>query len=269
MDQDVPMADASEEDEIEDDEVMKDLLSKQDDVSPSPVKPSAPFLRASLHPSVGSATPPGTPTRRAVKKEPSDSILVSPAKDPLPAVKREASDTIHSSPRRSPLVVKDEILDAPLPKLEPQLDSIAHSSPSKPALPNDGPPSSAPARRTPEEIAALRLVAQTKLKATQQKKAREATQLRYEDLASRSLGEFGFIAQTGTTRVGTGKGGDGVVPTEEWKPDERCSEEQRAVLESVKGGENFFFTGSAGTFRVLCEEKGADAGSQVSASRSC
>jgi len=37
------------------------------------------------------------------------------------------------------------------------------------------------------------------------------------------------------------------VPTiEEWKPDERCSEEQGEVLEQVKRGGNVFFTGSAG-----------------------
>lgn len=31
-----------------------------------------------------------------------------------------------------------------------------------------------------------------------------------------------------------------------WEPDERCSDEQLAVLEQVRSGGNVFFTGSAG-----------------------
>lgn len=258
---------SEEEDDIEDDVVKQELLPPQDEVSPSPASLSIPVIRTPIPLDVDSTTPPDAPFRRAAKKEPSDTILNSPqqplpstSKDPirdLPPVKKEASDTILSSRHRVPLVVKDEILDAPLPKLEPPF------SPTKPILTSDAAPtSSAPARRTPEEIAALKLAAQVKvrpllapppsanlssqLKATKQKQTREATLQRYSEVASRSLGEFGFVAQTGTTRFGTGKGGEGAAPTEEWKPDERCSEEQRAVLESVKGGDNFFFTGSAG-----------------------
>ena len=73
-------------------------------------------------------------------------------------------------------------------------------------------------------------------------------------IASKSLGEFGFSVSP-MTRYGTGKGGIGpragtpaAAPEakEEWKPDERCSEEQKEVLEQVKKGGNVFFTGSAG-----------------------
>ncbi|GAA5935910.1 uncharacterized protein JCM15063_001846 [Sporobolomyces koalae] len=80
---------------------------------------------------------------------------------------------------------------------------------------------------------------------------REATRRKF---ASASLKEFGFSMAPGMSRYGNGKGGvvDPDDPgaraktTEEWIPDERCSEEQKQVLEQVKKGGNVFFTGSAG-----------------------
>jgi len=85
-----------------------------------------------------------------------------------------------------------------------------------------------------------------------------------EQLAKSSLGQFGFtISAPGISRYGTGKGGLDVKPKLEygagaaaaaaaaeapqiWTPDERCSDEQLAVLEQVRTGGNVFFTGSAG-----------------------
>lgn len=76
------------------------------------------------------------------------------------------------------------------------------------------------------------------------------------ELATASLSTFGFTMASGMSKYGTGKGGtrdaseDGGARAgevkEAWKPDERCSEEQRHVLEQVKKGGNVFFTGSAG-----------------------
>lgn len=74
------------------------------------------------------------------------------------------------------------------------------------------------------------------------------------ELATTSLKKFGFTMASGMSRYGSGKGGKAepgevaaAAPTiEEWKPDERCSEEQKEVLEQVKKGGNVFFTGSAG-----------------------
>jgi len=73
-----------------------------------------------------------------------------------------------------------------------------------------------------------------------------------KELASASLSKFGFTVASGMSRYGNGKGGvrDPTVSQakkpEEWVPDERCSSEQKEVLEEVKKGGNVFFTGSAG-----------------------
>jgi hypothetical protein len=49
------------------------------------------------------------------------------------------------------------------------------------------------------------------------------------------------------TKYSSGSGGLGARGDPNgWKPDERCSDEQKSVLEHLKQGGNVFFTGSAG-----------------------
>jgi hypothetical protein len=77
-------------------------------------------------------------------------------------------------------------------------------------------------------------------------------------LAKKQLDAFGFTIKPSVSRFGTGSGGTGIKPEpgappavkEEWKPDDRCSDEQKLVLEQVRNGGNVFFTGSAGAPRL-------------------
>ncbi|GAA6052067.1 hypothetical protein NBRC10513_002652 [Rhodotorula toruloides] len=132
--------------------------------------------------------------------------------------------------------------------------SSTDSSPVKP-FPSPGPTQ----RRTKEEIERKKEEAMQRLKAKAEEKKRLERQKKREQLAAQSLSKFGFkitVASAGISRYGTGKGGvkkedsDARSPSpqkpKEWAPDERCSDEQRAVLEQVKAGDNVFFTGSAG-----------------------
>lgn len=85
-------------------------------------------------------------------------------------------------------------------------------------------------------------------------KVAQARQLERAKLAKFSLESFGFNLN-GMSRYGSGSGGVAVKPEpgaapvvkQEWKPDDRCSSEQKLVLEQVRNGGNVFFTGSAGT----------------------
>lgn len=163
---------------------------------------------------------------------------------------------------------------------------FAHSIDSKPIPPSAStstspdnavllPSSSAlsPGKRTKEEIQARKLLAQEKLKKTQDEKAMHnqlAKALANERFATSQLKAFG-ISTGGATTYGTGQGGrtkpaDGL--NLDWKPHESCSEEQVLVLERIRAGDNVFFTGSAGTgeflfhyfsncFRVPREKKNA------------
>lgn len=63
----------------------------------------------------------------------------------------------------------------------------------------------------------------------------------YHATAERSLSALGFGFTRYESRKERGEGG-----IETGTPDDRCSKEQREVLESVRGGRNIFFTGSAG-----------------------
>ncbi|GAA5903502.1 DEAD/DEAH box helicase [Sporobolomyces salmoneus] len=136
-------------------------------------------------------------------------------------------------------------------------------SSSQPGTQSQAGPSSTQGRRnTPAEIAANKQRAQQRLREKYGSKlAEETIKIKEEraasrrELASASLSKFGFTVAAGMSRYGTGKGGikeeGGSSQTqanvkEEWKPDERCSEEQREVLEEVRKGGNVFFTGSAG-----------------------
>ncbi|GAA5907901.1 hypothetical protein JCM6882_001521 [Rhodosporidiobolus microsporus] len=106
-------------------------------------------------------------------------------------------------------------------------------------------------RRTKEEIARKKEEAMAKLKRRDDDKKAMDRQKRREELAKMSLSAFGFTMKPGISRYGSGSGGV-VVKDEpspepvEWKPDDRCSDEQKKVLEQVKEGGNVFFTGSAG-----------------------
>ncbi|GAA5844694.1 hypothetical protein JCM9279_002884 [Rhodotorula babjevae] len=118
-------------------------------------------------------------------------------------------------------------------------------------------------RRTKDEIAAQKEAALRRRQERDDARKRTDREKKREQLAKSSLGQFGFTISTpGISRYGTGKGGLDIKPKTEygagaaaaaavevpqiWTPDERCSDEQLAVLEQVRTGGNVFFTGSAG-----------------------
>ncbi|GAA6009141.1 hypothetical protein JCM10207_004280 [Rhodosporidiobolus poonsookiae] len=106
-------------------------------------------------------------------------------------------------------------------------------------------------KRTKEEIAAMREAALARRKQKDDQKKAEDRQRKREDLAKMQLANFGFSIKPAISRFGSGSGGVPVkseleVAPKEWTPDERCSDEQKKVLEQVKAGGNVFFTGSAG-----------------------
>ncbi|GAA6034605.1 hypothetical protein JCM8097_005419 [Rhodosporidiobolus ruineniae] len=109
-------------------------------------------------------------------------------------------------------------------------------------------------RRSKEEIARKKEEAMARLKQKDDLRKEQDRQKRREELAKMSLSSFGFTIKPGISRYGSGTGGvklEQEQPAEpskpkEWKPDERCSDEQLQVLEQVKTGQNVFFTGSAG-----------------------
>ncbi|GAA5824525.1 hypothetical protein JCM11251_000458 [Rhodosporidiobolus azoricus] len=106
-------------------------------------------------------------------------------------------------------------------------------------------------RRTKEEIARKKEEAMARLKIKEENKKALDREKRRKELAEMSLSSFGFTIKPGISRYGSGSGGVIIKdePTAEpavWKPDDRCSDEQKKVLEQVKDGGNVFFTGSAG-----------------------
>ncbi|GAA5908707.1 hypothetical protein JCM5296_002682 [Sporobolomyces johnsonii] len=156
------------------------------------------------------------------------------------------------SPRSPPLTFAK-------PKMEPTSTPPPPVTPAKPfasQMPtptqNLGSPTATQAqRRSKEEIAKKREAAMAIRKQKEEVKIKQEREQRRRELAHVSLAQFGFQIKPGMSRYGSGKGGvaDKDVPVEapeEWKPDERCSEEQREVLRQVREGGNVFFTGSAG-----------------------
>ncbi|GAA5988260.1 hypothetical protein JCM10908_002134 [Rhodotorula pacifica] len=115
---------------------------------------------------------------------------------------------------------------------------------------------SATQKRTKEEIQRKRDEALERRRQREKDKNVIDRQKTREELAKRSLSQFGFtISSPGISRYGTGRGGFEVkeevgVKKEEvpkvWEPDSRCSDEQKAVLNEVRNGQSVFFTGAAG-----------------------
>ncbi|GAA6051095.1 hypothetical protein JCM3770_004710 [Rhodotorula araucariae] len=150
----------------------------------------------------------------------------------------------------------------PAPPPVSQVDSMQWAPPTVtkvPKLPSSPPEASqfpsATQRRTKQEIAAQKEAALRRREERESEKKRADRQKKREQLAKDHLGKFGFtISAPGISRYGTGKGGFDVKPEpggepqapQVWAPDERCSDEQLAVLEQVRAGGNVFFTGSAG-----------------------
>ncbi|GAA5880488.1 hypothetical protein JCM16303_005400 [Sporobolomyces ruberrimus] len=195
--------------------------------------------------------------------DPTDQSTTPTPKSPFPKANLKPI-TSYSIPRppdppRSPA-------SAPLavPSNEPRTSPMLPPSSQTDSQPF---PSTQSAKRTPAQIQANKERAQRIQREKAELKSREDTfKIKQERAASRkelataSLSKFGFSVASGMSRYGTGKGGTGdsdptrtsdssqdqMKPPEEWKPDERCSEEQKEVLEEVKRGGNVFFTGSAG-----------------------
>ncbi|GAA5979052.1 hypothetical protein JCM11641_004956 [Rhodosporidiobolus odoratus] len=106
-------------------------------------------------------------------------------------------------------------------------------------------------KRSKEEIQRKKEAALARRKQVEDNKKATERQAKRKQLAEMHLANFGFTIKPGISRYGSGTGGTVVkeevslVP-EEWKPDDRCSDEQKACLQFVKEGKNIFFTGSAG-----------------------
>ncbi|GAA6014142.1 hypothetical protein JCM11491_004118 [Sporobolomyces phaffii] len=204
-------------------QLASDSSNRADSNQSTPLDPTSLFPKANLKPLLSHPYP-SVPARSA-------SPVPSPA-----AVSPEKKNVAPSSSQM-----------LPPPSTQPQSQSQAF-------------PSTQGRKRTQAEIEANRERAkQIQREKADAKKRDETIKIKLEraatrrELASASLSEFGFSVG-GMSKYGTGKGGivDPNAPPrqtqveEVWAPDERCSDEQKEVLEQVKKGGNVFFTGSAG-----------------------